>query len=190
MTADPARASIYVTGYSQGVGTGSDCTTLCYDLAGGLRWLHRYCGEGGAGHDKGQAICLDALGNIIVAGYATMASTGMDMLLIKYPPSGPGVAENCAPMVVPEQMLSASPTVVSRLCRLTVPAGKHQANLSIADISGGTVREIPVPTGREGDRVSVTWDTRDERGHLVPNGVYFVRVAQAQAVCKVIVQRQ
>jgi flagellar hook assembly protein FlgD len=71
-----------------------------------------------------------------------------------------------------------------------VPASEHQSVLRIAAITGKIVRGMPVPAGRTGERVSVTWDTRDEHGQLVPNGVYFVRVAQAQAVCKVIVQRQ
>jgi hypothetical protein len=191
ITADPARASIYVTGYSRGVGTGFDGTTLCYDFAGGLRWLHRYCGEGGAGHDKGQAICLDVLGNVIVAGYETRAHSGTDWLVIKYPPTGPGVTENSLAPVVPEPMLSVSPTVVSRLCRLAVHAGIHQANLIIADITGRTVRGVPVPPGVAGDRVSVTWDTRDEHGQLVPNGVYFVALApgSTRSSCKVIAQR-
>jgi hypothetical protein len=49
--------------------------------------------------------------------------------------------------------------------------------------------------GTPGERSSVTWDTRDEYGQHVPNGVHFVRLlpaqdqAQAQAVSKVIVQR-
>ena len=80
------------------------------------------------------------------------------------------------------------------LCRLRAPSVSYDQHLRIcpfylANISGRTVRGTTVPTSRAGDRVSVTWDTRDEHGQSVPNGVYLVRVAQAQAVCKVVVQR-
>jgi hypothetical protein len=185
-------SSVYVCGTSRSRPYWNDFFVIKYGYRGDTLWEARLSGNSMYGNGA-YAMEVDKDGNVIVAGSLGDTVSGADFVVAKFPPSGPGVAENCTPSVVPGPMLSVFPTVVSRLCRLTVPAGEHQANLSIADITGRTVRGIPVPAGRTGDRVSVTWDTRDEHGRLVPNGVYFVRVAQAQAqaqaVCKVIVQR-
>jgi hypothetical protein len=188
-----ADGSMYIVGLSGDTTYGDECLIIKYNPGGDTAWTARLPGTS-IYMNFLNAVEVDNRGDILVGGSLTTGKLAQqDYLIAKYPPTGPGVAENRALPVVPEPMLSASPTVVSRLCRLTVPAGEHQAIVSIADITGRTVRGIPVPSARTGDRVSVAWDTRDEHGRLVPNGVYFVRLLQAQAqpqaVCKVIVQR-
>jgi hypothetical protein len=134
---------------------------------------------------------LDPSGNIVVTGRSQHLQVSQDdFITMKFRASG-AIEEQLATPVGTEHVITVSPSVVSSRCRFSAPAAERPSVLRIVDIAGRTVRGISVPSGRAGDRVSVTWDTRDEHGQLVPNGVYFVRVAQAQAqaVCKVIVQR-
>ncbi len=132
---------------------------------------------------------VDPSGNIVVAGRSEHLQVSQDdFITMKFRASG-AVEEQPKTPVEDEYVILASPSIVSNRCRFTVPAGERQSVLTIADITGRTVRGIPVSAGRAGDRVSVTWDMRDEHGQPVPNGVYFARVAQAQAVCRVIVTR-
>jgi hypothetical protein len=189
--ADETRGSIYVTGYSQGIGTRWDCTTICYDFAGDLQWLARHNGSRGDGHDAGTAMALDASGNIIVVGYETGVQSGKDWLVIKYPPTGPGVAERELGRALPGLRLTASPSPVSTRCEVSLENSTGAYRVSMTDVAGRTVRVLQAPAGREGERASVTWDTRDDAGQPVPNGVYFVSVAGsgACATAKVVVQR-
>ena len=76
---------IYVTGYSPGTNSGNDIVTIKYDNNGKMIWLQRYSGPGN-GDDEGNAIAVDANGNVYVAGYETTAAGGTEMVLIKYAP--------------------------------------------------------------------------------------------------------
>ena len=81
--------SVYVTGYSPGTNTGNDIVTIKYDDNGNQIWLQRYNGPGN-GDDEGNAIAVDANGNVYVTGYETVAGGGTEMVTIKYahpPPS-------------------------------------------------------------------------------------------------------
>ncbi len=73
----------YVTGYSQGTNSGYDIATLKYDPVGNACWVQRYNGSAN-GDDVGNAIAVDAKGNVYVAGYETVAGGGTQMILIKY----------------------------------------------------------------------------------------------------------
>jgi hypothetical protein len=184
-------SSVYVCGRSQSRPYWDDFFVIKYGYRGDTLWEARLSGTRSYGNIA-IAMEVDKDGNVLVGGSLGDTAKGADFVVAKFPRSGPGVAEDGVTPVVPEPMLNVFPTVVSRQCRLTVPAGEHQANLSIADITGRTVRGIPVPSGRAGDRVSVAWDTRDEHGQLVPNGVYLVTLAStsARSSCKFIVQRK
>ena len=59
--------------------------TIKYDNNGNQIWLQRYNGPGN-GDDEGNAIAVDADGNVYVAGYETTAAGGTEMVLIKYAP--------------------------------------------------------------------------------------------------------
>jgi hypothetical protein len=77
--------NVYVTGYSEGTNSGLDIVTIKYDNNGNQIWLQRYNGPGN-GDDEGNAIAVDANGNVYVAGYETTAAGGTEMVLIKYAP--------------------------------------------------------------------------------------------------------
>lgn len=81
---DPA-GNVFVTGDSEGTGSGDDWLTLMYDRNGRLLWSARF--EGPAqGHDSARAIAVDASGGIYVAGSTTSLDADKDFLLIKYAP--------------------------------------------------------------------------------------------------------
>jgi hypothetical protein len=77
--------NVYVTGYSPGTNSGNDIVTIKYDNNGNQIWLQRYNGPGN-GDDEGNAIAVDANGNVYVTGYETTAAGGTEMVVIKYAP--------------------------------------------------------------------------------------------------------
>ena len=82
-----ATGNAYVTGRSQGNGTGYDYVTVKYDLGGIQQWVRRY-NNNVNGVDEATAMALDAGGNIYVTGRSQGNGTGLDYLTIKYDGSG------------------------------------------------------------------------------------------------------
>jgi uncharacterized delta-60 repeat protein len=76
--------NIYVTGRSQGSGTGFDYATIKYDTSGKMVWRARYNNEDINGADEAAAIAVDANGNIYVTGRSQGATTGLDYATVKY----------------------------------------------------------------------------------------------------------
>ncbi len=81
-----ASGNTYVTGYSTGIGSMKDITTLKYDAAGRLVWSRTYNGASNS-EDEAYAITIDNSGNIYIGGY-TMSVNGRDMIVIKYNNNG------------------------------------------------------------------------------------------------------
>jgi uncharacterized delta-60 repeat protein len=79
--------NVYVTGYSQGSGTGTDYATIKYDSAGVQQWIARYNGPGNINDGAGDII-VDDSGNVYITGYSVGVGTGSDYATIKYNPSG------------------------------------------------------------------------------------------------------
>ncbi|MBN2207662.1 MAG: SBBP repeat-containing protein [Candidatus Aminicenantes bacterium] len=79
--------NIYVTGESPGTGTQRDIATIKYNAAGKRIWVRIYRGPF-KGDDAGQAIAVDAAGNVYVSGYSTGKNTGHDLTAIKYNKAG------------------------------------------------------------------------------------------------------
>jgi uncharacterized delta-60 repeat protein len=82
-----ASGNIYVTGYSDGLGTAYDCATIKYSTDGNEIWAARYNGTGNGG-DIGSDIAIDSSGNICVTGSAAGSGTGYDCITIKYSADG------------------------------------------------------------------------------------------------------
>ena len=79
--------SVCVTGYSQGLGTSYDYTTVKYDGNGNRLWVARYNGPGNA-DDMAEAIAVDLSGNIYVTGYSYGGGTRHEYATVKYDGNG------------------------------------------------------------------------------------------------------
>lgn len=89
MTGD-VNGNIYVSGYSTGLTTDWDYTTIQYAPNGDSLWIAHYDG-GSNGIDQALAVAVDDIGNVYVTGQSTGDSiTKLDYATIKYrfiPPS-------------------------------------------------------------------------------------------------------
>ncbi|MCP4707857.1 MAG: hypothetical protein GY869_04465 [Planctomycetes bacterium] len=81
------QGNVYVTGYVQVYGSGSDCVTVKYDANGIQQWEQRYFGAG-YGYHSGAAIKVDSQNNVIVCGYSEQMYSGRDYLVLKYDQNG------------------------------------------------------------------------------------------------------
>jgi len=80
--------NVYVTGKSQGNGTGLDYVTIKYDTIGIQKWVVRYNNALANGADEAAAIAVDSAGNVYVTGKSWGNTTGFDYFTIKYGSSG------------------------------------------------------------------------------------------------------
>jgi hypothetical protein len=78
-----SAGNVYVTGYSPGVGSGTDVVTLKYDSNGNQLWVQRYNGPAN-GDDIGTGIVLDGNGGVYVCGYSATTNGGTEFVTIKY----------------------------------------------------------------------------------------------------------
>jgi predicted transcriptional regulator len=82
-----SAGNVYVTGRSQGSGTGFDYATIKYDTNGVQQGdVCRYDYNNGA--DEATAIALDTAGNVYVTGRSYGGATGFDYLTVKYDIAG------------------------------------------------------------------------------------------------------
>lgn len=79
--------NVYVTGESEGNGTGKDYVTIKYKLYGDTCWTRRYNGSGN-GDDCARSIRVDCFENVYVTGESQGSGTGKDLLTIKYNSEG------------------------------------------------------------------------------------------------------
>ena len=75
--------NVYVTGYSDGLGTHDDYATVKYDSSGTEQWVARYDGPE-SGNDVAYAIAIDDAGNVYVTGESIGSGTWTDYATVKY----------------------------------------------------------------------------------------------------------
>jgi uncharacterized delta-60 repeat protein len=79
--------NVYVTGRSQWAGNDNDIVTLKFNSAGVQEWGQLYNGAAND-WDEGQAITVDAAGNVYITGYSISGGTYSDYVTVKYNSSG------------------------------------------------------------------------------------------------------
>lgn len=77
--------SVYVTGYSQGLGYDYDCATIKYGAQGDVLWINRY--DGGF-DDYAYKLALDDSENVYITGSSYIPISDADYLIIKYNTDG------------------------------------------------------------------------------------------------------
>lgn len=83
-----SQGDVYVTGCSQGIGTGEyDYATIKYSSNGDQQWVKRYNGID-KGHDIANTITVDENDFLYVAGISEGENTGRDIAIVKYDPAG------------------------------------------------------------------------------------------------------
>ncbi len=97
--------NVYVTGRSEGLGTGYDYATMKFNSLGEEQWITRYNGPANF-DDQATAIAVDYMGNVYVTGYSYGTTSAYDYVTIKYDVSGveqwiaryegPGIGEDWA----------------------------------------------------------------------------------------------
>jgi hypothetical protein len=104
--------------------------------------------------------------------------------------TGYGVEES-RPLVAHTPRLTVNPSVVTGQMTVRLqPIGHSRPVVEIHDAVGNVVRSLPCVTGTNGV-ATATWNREDDRGQLVPEGVYFCRYSTSDviAVRKVLVAR-
>ena len=76
-------ANVYVTGYTSNMNSSQDITTIKYNTNGVLQWVQFYDGAFSSA-DGGNALKVDANGNVFVTGYETTAGFTTDFVTLKY----------------------------------------------------------------------------------------------------------
>jgi len=79
--------NIYVTGKSDGLGTGPDYATIKYNPLGVEQWVARYNGPDSLG-DYGYAIAISNSGNVCVTGWSYSAASDADYATVVYDSTG------------------------------------------------------------------------------------------------------
>ena len=79
--------NVYVTGDSEGDGTGEDYATVKYNSSGVQQWVARYNGPNNS-WDFAYIVKADGSGNVYITGRSSGSGTGYDFATIKYNSSG------------------------------------------------------------------------------------------------------
>jgi len=82
-----ASGNVYVTGYSDGTGSGKDYVTVKYNSSGIQQWASRYDAAIGA-NDFAAALKIDASGNVYVTGRSMGLVSAEDIATVKYNSAG------------------------------------------------------------------------------------------------------
>ena len=91
--------NIYVTGYSEGIGTGWDYAAIGYDSGGNQLWVARYDGPANS-NDLAHAMEVDGGGNLYVTGESEGTGTDFDYATIKYVQAIPDIDMSPSPVDV------------------------------------------------------------------------------------------
>ncbi len=78
--------NVFVTGTSEGLGSGSDLVTVKYGLFGGEQWVARYDGPI-SGADSAAAVTVSTSGDVVVTGKSEGTDSDTDYITICYRPS-------------------------------------------------------------------------------------------------------
>jgi hypothetical protein len=167
-----ASGNVYVTGYSEGVESREDYTTVAYDPSGKELWVVRYDGPGND-MDRASAIATDLSGNVYVTGESYGIGTDRDYATIKYSQKGPTQILQATIDIDPDTLnLKSKGRWIT--CYITL---NNPYNVNDIDISTILLEDsLPVEWGDiQGDRLMVKFD-RSEVEDMLSVGTYNLKV--------------
>ncbi len=166
----------YVMGGVENTGTDQDYTTVKYNSQGVEQWAVAYNGDAND-YDSPWALAVDGSGNVFVTGYSYEASGYVNWVTIKYAPSITGVDEGSS-LPSPYRTLLAVPNPFNPTTDISffLDTGTH-AVVNIHDVNGRLVRVLHEGTLIAGQHL-LSWDGRDDLGHIQPSGVYLARLVE------------
>ena len=166
---DPS-GNVYVTGYSEGSGTGYDYATLKYNNAGMQEWLIRFNGAGN-GTDIANTVAVDTMGDVYVTGSSSGNGTANDIVTIKYSQSPSGVSNQSSGL--PENYYLAqnypNPFNPNTIISFAVPAQEF-VSLKVFDVLGRQV-EVLINENKEPGYYEVNFDASS-----LPSGTYLYEI--------------
>jgi hypothetical protein len=111
-----------------------------------------------------------------VTAIDTFGSEGFPSEIVPVVPGWVGVDDGDEEVVLVAHLRPGSPNPfeTQTTLRYGVPAGGAKVVVSVFDVSGRLVKTL-VEARQDGGIYGLAWDARDERGHAVASGVYFIR---------------
>lgn len=169
-----------------------DWVTLKYDSEGRLLWCATYNGLGNR-FDEAHFVAVDTANAVIVAGVSWVFGGDLDYTVIKYKQVVDVAEENRGSTAQPRLTVSPNPFRDKTVIRYDLPAHAH-VSLKIYDVTGRCVKTFAAVTRK----VAVVWDGRDDRGDVLPSGIYVcqardergVRPGSCNVTCAVLTRKK
>lgn len=143
------------------------------DSSGDLLW-HNYIGDE---YDaaEGKSIRQTPDGGYIAVGTCENFGSSTDIWVVKIAPDEAGILEK--KQESKDIHISCNPIVFSNITEIVYSTKSNNANVEIAifDVNGERLKTIFRGARAEGQYMT-SWDGTSDDGHLLPNGVYFLRV--------------
>jgi uncharacterized delta-60 repeat protein len=179
MAVDPS-GYVYVTGFSRGLASNDDYTTIKYNPAGVQQWLARYNSPGNF-WDLAYAMALDGSGNVYVTGYReNTPSNYADYLTIKYVQTGAIEENEIATLPLAKTNgIEIYPNPAKTYCNIRLPNTTENTEIKIFDVTGKIVKEEKLK-GSKDEMISL-----DD----IKNGVYFVKVGDEMLKEKLVITK-
>ncbi len=177
--AQTADHGFILCGQTASFGAGNyDAWLIKTDSSGDTLWTRTF---GGGSDDVGYSVQPTTDGGFIMAGMTkSLGAGGADFYLVKTDANGRvAVAE---PQANPTRASALSLSCEPNPFRARTAIGLQvvadgPASLAIFDASGRRVRTLSAASCKLSAVSSLPWDGRDEMGHVLPPGAYFVRLA-------------
>ncbi len=167
---DNASGNLYVTGSSQGTGTGYDYLTISYNNAGTLNWEKRENGSASS-NDYASGIAVQDSDRIYVTGSANFSGTGIAFYTLRYSKiSAINPVSGIIPSSFQLRQNYPNPFNPSTSIRFDIP-NSSSVRVSVYDVMGREIENLVNEQLKAGEYM-VKWDAA-----RFASGIYFYSIA-------------